>query len=399
MNIRICILFFMIFGISAKAQNEEIVSNSNNQFAVQFYKNLSQSYGEKNVFFSPFSITSAMAIPYYGARSQTKAEFREIFYFPDDPALFGLGYKYIISDINGKPEADTVLDVANSLWLQEGISLTKSFRGALTSFHAYSENVNFRNPENHRDISTDANSWVQKHTRGMIDNIVSPSMFNHLTRFLIINAIYFDGKWESAYSEERTREQEFYLTSGDTVKTPFIRDKRKLNYFSNDLLKAIEMPYKAEGVSMYAFLPKENGSLADFSENFSIDTLQHFIKAMTRRKVAVRFPKFNMSSKIDVKKRLKAMGMSRAFSEKADFSGIIGKKNIFIDKVIHKSRVEVDETGTEAAAATGVTLQAKSASVKPEPVVFEADHPFCFLIMDRSRDIIYFMGNVYEFGR
>jgi serine protease inhibitor len=233
---------------------------------------------------------------------------------------------------------------------------------------------------------------VEKKTNSKIKNLIGPGALDSMTRLVLTNAIYFKGNWARQFEEKRTHDAPFTLTDGRKIEVAMMNQKAEFNYMETDTFQALDLPYVNEELSMVIMLPKKFDALDEFERTFTQDNLTQWLAKIHKREVVVFVPKFKMTSQFSMADVLKSMGMIDAFSSNADFSGINGKRDLCISAVIHKAYVEVNEEGTEAAAATGVVM--RLTSIGPPIPVFRADHPFIFIIRDKLTGSILFIGRV-----
>ena len=234
---------------------------------------------------------------------------------------------------------------------------------------------------------------MEKKTNDKIKNLISKGVLDSMTRLVLTNAIYFNGNWARQFKENRTKDTPFTLTDGQKIDVATMNQKAEFGYLETDTFQALELPYVNEELSMVILLPKQFDALDEFEKTLTPENLTQWLPKIHKREVVVFVPKFKMTSQFSLASVLKSMGMQDAFSSNADFSGINGKRDLFISAVIHKAYVEVNEEGTEAAAATGVVMRLTSIGPAPIPV-FRADHPFLFLIRDNLTGSILFIGRV-----
>jgi serpin B len=236
---------------------------------------------------------------------------------------------------------------------------------------------------------------VEEQTGGKIKNLLQPSHLSPNTSLVLTNAIYFKGDWSSPFSKAGTKDEVFTVTEDKRVPVPMMHRTGRLNYSDGEDFQALELPYAGDDLSMVIVLPKKMDGLARVEESLTSEKLSAWLAKLGPRRVDVALPKFKVEAGFELQKVLPAMGMPLAFTGSADFSGIDGKRDLFISAVIHKAFVDVNEEGTEAAAATAVVLARPSAVVRPPPaVVFRADHPFAFLIRHNRSGSILFLGRV-----
>ena len=290
------------------------------------------------------------------------------------------------------------LRVADALWAQQGeaflpayLAMTSTNYGA--GFHA----VDFAKvPE---EVRRTINQWIERQTEDKIKDLLQPGVVTTDTRLVLTNAIYFKANWQSQFEKTRTQEEDFHLSASETVRTPLMHREGAYNYFDGGTFQVLEIPYKGAELSMLVFLPKDPGGLPALEQSLTPPELQRWLGGLqAESKVILTLPKFKMTRAFELGKALSAMGMKQAFARgAADFSAMTGKRDLWISAAIHKAYVDVDEEGTEAAAATATVFRTLSMRApQPEPIVFRADHPFLFLIRDnRSRGIL-FIGRVAD---
>jgi len=386
--------------------NAKRVVEGNCRFAVQLYQKLRE--GDGNLFFSPYSISTALAMTYAGARGQTQQQMADTLRFPtsadvlkelDAPGTpmtqeqFAAAFGKIVKDLNARGGKDKYeLRVANALWGQKDYAFLKAFvrlvekqcGGKLQELDFVAATEKAR-----RTINT----WVEKQTNGKIKDLISQGSLDAMTRLVLTNAIYFKGNWARQFKEDRTRREPFKLATGGTVQVPMMNQKAEFGYTETDKLQALELPYAGKELSMVILLPKKVDGLSDLEQSLTAEALTEGLGRLRTREVVVSIPRFKMTSKFELQRVLRVMGMTDAFSRAADFSGMTGKRDLLISAVIHQAYVDVNEEGTEAAAATGVVM--KLTSMGPDRIpVFRADHPFLFLIRDRTSDSVLFLGRV-----
>jgi serpin B len=380
-------------------ENSKKVVEANNQFALDLYSRLvnNPEQAGENVFFSPWSISSALAITYEGARGMTAEEIQSVFHFPTDAATRRTGFYELSSGLNRGGTGYT-LRTANALWAEKTYPFLPSYIStARSSYSAYVTNLDFiGNPEASR---TTINRWVADQTANKIQDLLPQGSIHPLTRLVITNAIYFKGTWDKQFTEENTIEEDFRISPSQTVRVPMMRrtDKdAKYWYAETDTLQVLGMPYAhkdGKELSMLILLPRDE-NLPAAEQSLTAQGVSELQQALAYKRVMVYFPKFRLETDYRLSDALKEMGMPTAFSGSADFSGMDGKGDLFIDDVFHKAFVDVNEEGTEAAAATAVSMTLSyEMSFEPIPV-FKADHPFIFLIQDDDTGNILFMGRV-----
>jgi serine protease inhibitor len=383
---------------------QEVVS-ANNRFAFELYSELNKAESG-NVFYSPYSISAALAMTYEGAKGQTADEMQSVFHFPEDSILrpnFAAIYNGINSGIG-----DYELRTGNALWVQQDYPLLEAYRNVTERYYGgKAANLDFI--EETEESRQTINSFIEEQTNHKIRDLIPQGSISSLTRLVLTNAIYFKGTWEWQFDQSRTREHDFKITPENVVKVPMMymdNDKAKFNYADLGDLQILELPYKGDRISMLILLPKQ-GEEFDFETRETIEysytledvelsseKLDEYKMQMEETKMdAIYVPKFEFDTKYFMKETLSAMGMPTAFSGGADFSGMTGDRDLFISFVIHQAYVKVDEQGTEAAAATAVGMEVTA--VMPTNV-FRADHPFIFIIQEMDTGNILFMGRVVD---
>jgi serpin B len=379
--------------------NGQKVVQANNQFALALYSRLVNEPGQagNNLFFSPWSISTVMALTSEGARGDTASEIQAVFHFPGDDAARRSGFSEIISNLN-RGESGYTLRTVNALWVERTFPILPQYTStARNSYSAAVTNLDFiQSPEESRRT---INTWVARQTADKIQDLLPAGSIHPGTQLVITNAIYFKGTWEKQFSPEKTVEEEFRVSPSQTIRVPLMRrtdEEAKYWYAETGTIQALRMPYThrdGNELSMLVILPRDDG-LEAVEEGLSAEYLSELRKALAYKRVLVYFPKFTLETTYSLPRTLSDMGMPTAFTPAADFSGMDGTGGLWIDDVIHKAFVDVNEEGTEAAAATAATMtMAYPGPFEPVPV-FRADHPFIFLIQEENTGNILFMGRV-----
>ena len=365
----------------------------NSAFAFDLYQKLRGKSG--NLFFSPHSISTALAMTYAGARGQTEKEMAQVLHFSLDQDPPHSSFSRLQSYLNTiQKKGHIKLSTANSLWCQRDYHFLDSFLD-LNRKH-YGAGLNFVDFAGKTETSRIAiNTWVENETQQKIKELIKPGVISPLTTLVLCNAIYFKGHWFRQFDEAGTMEQDFYIAPQKTIKVLMMSQEENFRLKRFDKFSAIELPYEGNDLSMIVFLPKEISGLAEFERNLTYDSAKAWIDELIgsyKSRVLVSVPRFKVICELELSKILFDMGMHSAFRiANADFSGMTGNKKLFVDKVIHKAFVDVNEEGTEAAAATGVGMRVLSM-----PPTFRADHPFVFLIRDTQTGSILFLGKVTD---
>ncbi|MBR9702232.1 serpin family protein [Candidatus Pacearchaeota archaeon] len=373
-------------------QGIQEVVNANNQFAFELYSELNQA-GDKNIFYSPYSISSAIAMTYEGAKRQTANETKSVFHFPESNILRP-NFAAIYNEINKKDKAYE-LRTGNALWVQQDYPFLEDYTNRVEQYYG-GKAVNLDFVEETEKSRQTINSFIEEQTNNKIKDLIPKGVLNSMTRLVLTNAIYFKGTWEWEFKKSKTSEQDFEITPTNIVKTPLMYmkpTKTKFNYLDTGDLQVLELPYKGDKISMLILLPTEN--LRQINSNLSAEQLSEWKDQMKETKLdSIYLPKFEFDTKFFMSDTLSALGMPTAFDpENADFSGMTTEKQLFISQVIHQAYVKVDEKGTEAAAATAISIEATSAMPSN---VFRADHPFIFIIQEKETGNILFLGKVVD---
>ncbi len=369
------------------------VVEGNTAFALDLYRELKDTKG--NLFFSPYSISTALAMTFAGARENTAKQMADVLHFPSGQNDIHPAFGQLESLLNEvQTKGDIQLNVANSLWPQEGYPFLAEYLALVKKYYGVAITpVDYRKAaEKAREI---INQWVEEKTKDKIKNLIQPGVLDAVTRLVLVNAIYFKGNWASQFDEKRTKEDTFYLLSGKTVQTPLMAQEKEFAYRDEEFLQVLELPYVGESLSMIVLLPKEKDGLPQLEKQLTAANLRMWTSGPRKQKVKVFLPRFRMTSQFSLSKTLAAMGMRDAFNpDKADFSGMDGRVNwLYIGAVLHKAFVDVNEEGTEAAAATAVVMKIRMALDQP---TFRADHPFIFLIRENTTGSILFLGRVMD---
>ncbi|MDD4923601.1 MAG: serpin family protein [Dehalococcoidales bacterium] len=370
--------------------------NGNNEFAFELYKRLSATK-DGNFFYSPYSISLALAMTYAGANGQTEAQMAEVLNFLlEDEELHSAFNKLAIelnsrNDVPQNSEAQGFeLNIVNATWGQKGFEFMQAFLDILAE--NYDAGIRLLDYEKDPEACRQAiNDWVYEQTNGRIEDLIPEGAIDQMTRLVLTNAIYFNAAWLNQFDEEYTYDDTFYLPDGSTVTVPMMHQTDRFSYVNEDNYTVIELLYDIYDMSMVIIMPDE-GTFADFENSLTSELVDNIIGSMTSGQVNLSMPKFEFESEFNLNDALKAMGMSDAFSDSADFSGITDKADLIISDVIHKAFVSVNEEGTEAAAATAVIFQETSMPIEIGEV--NINHSFIFLIRDIQTGTTLFIGRV-----
>jgi serpin B len=372
--------------------------DGNTAFAFDLYQALRGEQG--NLFYSPYSISLALAMTYAGARGETEQQMADTLHFtlPQDslhPAFNSLDQQLASrgEGAQGKDEKGFRLNIVNAIWGQQDYTFLPQFLDVLAeNYGAGLRLLDFINkPEESR---VTINNWVSDQTEGKIKDLIPQGVIDDLTRLVLTNAIYFNAAWLNPFNEKLTQDGIFHLLDGSEVTVPMMRQTESFGYAEGEGYQAVELPYSGN-LSMVILLP-ESGQFDSFEQSLDANYVDAILKDLEDKQVALTMPKFEFESEFSLVDTLSEMGMPIAFSGGADFSGMTGNNDLCIGDVLHKAFVSVDEAGTEAAAATAVVMKLTAAPA--EPVEVTVDRPFIFLIRDIETNSIIFVGRVMNPG-
>jgi serpin B len=376
---------------------QELVAG-NNRFAFDLYRSI-RGNGD-NLFYSPYSISLALAMTYAGARGETATQMAETLQFilPAERLHPAFNQLDLILHSRGQNLSEEdgrgfTLNIVNSLWGQDGYDFLPEFLDLLAeNYGAGLQLLDFQNAaEAARQI---INEWVMEQTNDRIEDLIPEGVINNLTRLVLANAIYFDAAWSSPFEAEFTKEAEFSLLDGSAVKVPMMNQTQFYNYSSGEDFQAIELPYRGYEMSMVILHPDPQG-FGSFESSLTVEQLEEILNEMERTNMDLSLPKFQFDMDLPLAQVLQDLGMVDAFEfGQADFSGMDGTRELYLQDVLHKAFVSVDEEGTEAAAATAVVIGVTSAPM--EPITVKIDSPFIFLIRDMETGSILFFGRVLD---
>ncbi len=376
-----------------EAAASSTVVQGENSFAFDLYGKLKGAQG--NLFFSPYSISACLAMTYAGAHGDTEKQMAQALHFGGNQAQVQKEFGALQLDLSQAASRQAVaLNMANALWARQGHPFLPAFLG--TARNDYQANIS------QADFQAEApsvlrtiNDWVAQKTQDKIKNLLPPGSINGQTHLVLANAIYFKGGWATEFRQAQTSQQPFHTDARAQVNVPLMYRTGTIRYMDNDTFQAVELPYKGNRISMVIFLPRVVDGCAQMEAGLTADAVSQALSQFKPLEVELLVPKFEASSTFELNDPLKSMGMVDAFGPSADFSGMDGTRNLYISLVMHEAWVKVNEEGTEAAAATTVTVQARSVRrpINP-PIVFRADHPFVFLIRDTQSGAILFLGRL-----
>jgi serpin B len=392
----LCALVYAIPFLSiTSASAASDLANANNTFAFDLYKNLAKEPG--NLVVSPFSIDTALTMAYAGARGQTASQMARVLHLFTGNDNVHSEFAALLKELNGTNVTGCQLEIANSLWAQKGFPFLKPYQELLRDDYSTSLNEidltgwpNEFNPAIAAAARKQINDWVAERTRNKILEILPPRLPGPETLLILVNGVSFKGTWITRFDKAKTTDSPFYLSSGEEVSVPTMRLTSHFRCAETEMLQVLELPYVSNRFSMFILLPEYGRKLADIEKTLTPTLIEQLRQKGKNEEIAVALPRFKLASDIDLEKTLRLMGMGLAFDRRADFSGITPEKPFFIEAALHKACVDVDEEGTEAAAATAVSF------TRGGPSGFIADHPFLFFIRDNKTGIILFLGRVVD---
>jgi len=383
------------------ATEQALLVEGNTAFAFELYQALREQEG--NIFYSPYSISLALAMTYAGARSETAQQMADTLHFLLDQDRLHPAFNWLDAELasrgegaQGKDGEGFRLNIVNAVWGQKDYEFLSDFMDALAeNYGAGLRILDFINETEETRFAI--NQWVSYQTKGRIKDLIPPGVINELTRLVLTNAIYFNAAWENTFDEDMTADGPFYLLDGGQVIVQMMEQAEFFGYTEGEGYQAVELPYDGGELSMVILLPA-SGNFTAFEAGLQAQQVYDIISDLQLTGVALTMPKFEFDSEFSLEDTLAQMGMSDAFVYGiADFSGMTGSLELFIGGVVHKAFVAVDEAGTEAAAATA-GIVAPSPPPPESPMQITIDRPFIFLIRDIETGAILFVGRVLNPG-
>jgi serpin B len=353
----------------------------------------------KDIFLSPHSISIALAMTYAGARGETAAEMKRALHFdlPDERIHDAFSHLDLAlarrgQNAQGKDGKPFRLTVVNSMWGQQGTPFEQPFLDTLAKSYGAGMNVVdfIADTENARQT---INAWVEEKTEDRIKDSLQPEAVDDTTRFVIVNAVYFNAAWAAKFDPSATRDEPFTRIDGSQIQVSMMNRMVFRPYAAGDGWEAVEMPYDGDELSMLVIAPSA-GTFASFESTLTGDKVLDILAGLETKEVVLHFPKLRVEGDFGLKAPLEALGMKTAFADAADLSGIARIKPLQLTDVVHKTFVEIDERGTEAAATTVAIGGGTSAPI--EPIVMKVDRPFFMAIVDRQTKTLVFFGRVLE---
>ena len=392
----IFLITVFLYPISSHAYPEQVNSMqefviNNNAFAVTLYKKIASP--TENVFVSPYSISTALAMVYVGAQGKTKDQISAVLNYSQNHSVHSKQFQSMKLFLDSIVSDQTIqLTNANSMWIQDEYPILPVYKKQLNDFfYAAIENVNFEESEKVRNT---INSWIENNTNKRIKDMIQPGVINSLTRVVLANAIFFKANWVKQFDKKATETLPFYTSPKKSKQVSFMRKEDRFLFKQDKDSKMLVLPYDQEKLSMILLLPKTIEGIKAVEHSHLNTNFNSEISECEYKKVSIAIPVFTFTTFYELNAILKSMGITDAFSSKnADFSLINPDKTLYISDVLHKAFIDVNEQGTEAAAATVIAMRTYSAAPEQETAEeFIADHPFVFIIRENTYGTILFMG-------
>ncbi|MDD3094927.1 MAG: serpin family protein [Candidatus Neomarinimicrobiota bacterium] len=371
--------------------NEAEIISGINQFGFNVLHLLPED-DIQNLFFSPFSISSALAMAYAGAAGNTADEMRKVLYFGQPNSSFHQCFGTLSAALQYSGDEDLKVSIANAIWVEDQYKLLKPYQQLIRDYYkSEAKEMDFIGaPEASRLL---INQWVSEQTNDRIKDLLPSGSVDALTRLILTNAVYFNAEWDEHFNEDMTKKAFFYPETGDAYQVDMMYKRQHYPYYETKDFQILEIDYKGKRYAMMLVLPREKGKMTELLPHLDREMLADYDSLKKTEDVILYLPKFRLETRYEMSSILQEMGMAEAFSGQANFSGISGKKDLMISEVIHKAFIEIDEKKTEAAAATGVVMRLTAMPPVPRaPITFRADHPFLFLIREKHTAAILFMG-------
>jgi serpin B len=378
---------------------EKVVAG-NTDFSFELYQSLRKA--GSNLFYSPYSISQALAMTYAGARGETEKQMAQTLHFTLSQNSLHAGFNQLDLEMakrgqgaKGKDEKGFRLNIVNAIWGQKDYQFLPAFLSILAqNYGAGLRTLDFvKAPE---DARITINNWVSDQTETRIKDLIPPGVIVPDTRLVLTNAIYFNAAWQYPFKEDRTTSGTFTNLDGKKVTVPMMRQTESFGYAEGSDYQAVELRYDGGELSMVILLPRA-GLFENLEKNLNAEQIDTVVNNLKSTSVNLTMPRFKLETEFMLSKVLSAMGMPVAFTDSADFSGMTGNRDLFISEVIHKAFVDVDEAGTEAAAATAVVMV--TSAMPGAPVEMTIDRSFIFFIRDIKTGSVLFLGRVVELGK
>ena len=374
--------------VAQENTKEEKLVIAHNQLGFKLFNNIFNPTHNKNIFISPTSIAIALAMIYNGAGGETQQAIASALELQEFSLKdLNLNYQELQQSIQ-KADPQVQLSIANSFWAKQGIPFKHKFlKSNREYYNARITNLDFTNPRAKNII----NSWVKEATQGKIERIVNAIKAEDI--LFLINAIYFKGNWANQFDKNLTTSESFHLSTNFSKPHPMMSQTGEYRYYENEQFQAVSLPYGQNRLSMYIFLPHQNSDLATFAQQLTLQNWQQWMQQFSLTQGSIKIPRFQLEYEVELKRALTALGMGIVFeADRADFSGMTSK-SVFIDRIKHKTFVEVNEKGTEAAGVTSIGIRTTSLNLA-KPFEMIVNRPFFCAIGDSQTGTILFMGSI-----
>lgn len=373
-----------------------LLSDNHTQFALSLYPALEEE--DRNFVFSPYSISTCLSMVYLGARGETQTQMQSVLHLSVDRKNLGKAAYALNQSLLPKKDQETTyqLNMANALWVDQGTFLLTDFRYAIEEqFKSKLGKLNFSMTSN---ATATINDWISKQTMGKIPDLLKPDDLNELTRLVLTNAVYFQGAWSSPFNPKATQDAPFYPTPESNTTAEMMHQTLFAPYYENDLMQAVALPFvgtsnQGSHLAFLLMVPKSSDNFSNMFHEFS-ESYEEWVSLLSSKRIDLTLPKFAFSSRYDLNKPLQDLGMEDAFDSNANFTGIDGMRDLFLNKVVHQAFFACDEKGVVAAAATAASINVTSALPNEPPISLVVDHPFLFFIIDLKSHEMLFMGKV-----
>lgn len=376
------------------------LTKDHTQFAFSLYPTIDAA--GSNVVFSPYSISSCLSMVFLGARGDTESQMQKALHLEVDrkniaKTSFSLSQSLLPAKSDDK---SYTLNIANAVWVDQGTFLLADFRYAIEEqFKSKLGKINFAMSAN--AVST-INDWISQQTQGKIADLLSPNDVSDQTRLVLTNAVYFQGKWTSPFDPKSTQDWPFHSTPDTSTPVKMLHQTMTVPYYENELIQSVALPFSglASGGGSLAFVVLIPKSADNFTAMFNElpNQFDEWLSSLSPTEVDLKLPKFTMNCRYSLNDALQQLGMEDAFDSNANFMGIDGLRDLFLNKVLHQAYFALDENGVTAAASTAASMNIKSSLQKAPPVKMIADHPFLFFIVDLKSQEMLFMGKVVQPG-
>lgn len=377
-------IILILFPIWLAAGDLKQLSSYHTQFAFSLYSTVN-SEGSANLIFSPYSITTCLEMLFIGARRETSDEIQQTLHLEFDRAQLQSLSSQLIQKLKS---TDTQLDIANGMWLGSEFFVLTDYTHAIEStFQGKITRIDFTRPTL---AAQTINQWILDKTQGKISNLIQESDLDETTRLILTNAVSFKGSWQTSFDPMLTAKHSFSNTPETSTSVLMMKQTGSFSYFENDLIQMVALPFKGS-LACAILLPKSQENLQVVETEIG-NAFTEWLSGLQISQVMVQIPKFTATQRLDLNPILQTLGMNLPFTTQANFSGIDGKLDLYVSKVVHQAFFSLDEYGVTAAAATAASIGVKSTAPNASPISFIADHPFLYFILDLSTQEVLFMG-------